>query len=196
VRDSKRVNNILDKLDLFNIPYSSNLRQYIPNMGVELEEFPEKITDKSDPDFTRPITYLSYISDRWNSPSRILFILRVLEKYSLEELREMKKFLDNPDVEIRKRGITYSTEQPQTNQPTVWVELSDLSKEQLCKLTYIHKVKRFGKVWKGKDHHNREYDLIYLDGNMQIHKSSKKYHFSNKWVWLMDSTSRYKKEIF
>lgn len=141
--------------------------------------------------FTFPTNRLSYVSDRWNSPQRITFIMWVIENYKPDELSSIREFSKNPDVEVRDiKPIDYSTEFYQ--EPT-YVDLSSLTKEEFSKLKYFRKIKRFGKVFMGRNLHIREYDLAYFDNDPRtVTEMKHTRHYSRKWIWSVNTTTRYK----
>lgn len=185
----KKTNAIVERMDMFGIPHSSNSYKRIENLWNLVNSFGEKLTDKTDPYYTLPVTRLSYLSDRWNAPNRIAFILWVIENFSPDELSDIHKFNESPDVEIRKR---YPIHQPDDYEEPTYVDLCSLTETEFKKLSYFKKVKGFGKAWMGVNKHIREYSLVFLDADDRtVTEMHHPLYISNKWVYHISATTRF-----
>lgn len=186
----KRLNAIVERMDAFKIPHSTNLHKDIENLWDMVNSFQEKVTDRINPLYTLPTDRLSYLSDRWNAPNRIAFILWVITNYTPDELSAIREFSKNPDVEIREYEPINQIDE--VYQEPTYVDLVSLTDEEFSKLRYFKKIKRFGKVWMGRNRHIREYDLAYYDTDPRTVTEMKHNSlYSRKWIWLADTTTRY-----
>jgi hypothetical protein len=185
IRKNKRVQRILDKLDLFGIKYSSVYRNEITKLDLSFKI--DTIDNVSDPLYARPVSYLHYISDRWNSPERLRFLFNVINTFTPQELSEIDNVYKNKDIPVESPKI----KSDETYEDPFWFDVKDLTESQLIQLSYIKKSKGFGKIFKSKMYHRRDYSMIYYNLELITHHFKCVEFNSNKWIWFMNTTSRF-----
>lgn len=200
IADSNRIKIELNRLQMNGIPYWGIYDVYV---NEEYAEYAKALTP--DPYRFNVVHRLDYISDRWNSHERLLFLKYVLDNYTVEEFMELKR--ESEVTETQYDSAKPDVELSEYVEPKYvsWNDLTDKQKSAvkliLGKQSITKSEKRNGWVdsvsqgnnvlIKSNSHYRNNFRFYYESGSITF-TSLNRVLASRKWIWQLSSTKREK----